>query len=61
MKANISITIDDNYTIDMRLDNPAGVDFYTLIGILEKVKLEFIARMTEQPEEVINDDITHSA
>lgn len=42
MKAKLEITVKENDQIDVELNNPGGVDLYTIVGILEKVKGEFI-------------------
>lgn len=42
MKAKITLTLKDDISLDVHMENPGEVDLYTLIGMLEKVKGELI-------------------
>lgn len=49
MKAQLTITIEDNGNMSMALENPSGIGVWEIIGLLEKVKSEFLLT-TPRPE-----------
>lgn len=42
MKARLEVIINDDDQLDVKLENPGGVNLYTIIGVLEKLKGELV-------------------
>lgn len=51
MKYQLSVVVEDNDDIKVRVDNPGDVNPWVVIGILEKVKVEYLLTTPTPKEE----------
>ena len=50
MKYKLAVTVEDNDEVRVHVDNPGAISPWIIIGILEKVKVEYLLT-TPTPEE----------
>ena len=51
MKFNLSMTLNDDNTLNLSVENPGDISLYQMVGYLEKVKTEILLA-TPAPDEV---------